>query len=249
MKYLKLTYPFIITIIVVLSACTGSRIETVTEPTLIVTNQSETGPTLELKFEKGQAHNHPLMAVWVTDTLGNYLQTLYVANSIAKGVFEHGDASEGKWSPGAIRRPAALPFWGHNRGIKASDGLFIPEPSDPLPDAVSGATPIGNFILRSNLKSGLPQHIYIYFEINQSWDWNSYWTNNKFPDDAAYKSSCQPALVYQANVNQIMSRNPIPFQLVGRSHYNGSDGRLYTDLETITTAKDISRKIEVRFIE
>ena len=85
------------------------------------------------------------MAIWVEDTSGKYIQDLYVAESIAKGVFRHGIGSEGKWKPGEIRRPAALPYWGHKRGIKADDGLYIPSAKNPLPDAYTGATPTESF--------------------------------------------------------------------------------------------------------
>ena len=85
---------------------------------IIVTNPEGMGIKLSIEFTKGEAHNHPLMAVWVEDTSGKYIQTLYVAKSIATGKFNYGDASSGQWNQGAIRRPAALPYWAHKRGIQ-----------------------------------------------------------------------------------------------------------------------------------
>ena len=43
-------------------------------------------------------------------------------------------------------------------------------------------------------------------EINQNWDWNEYWTNDKYPDDENYKMSCQPALVYEAVIDSKYSK-------------------------------------------
>ena len=41
-----------------------------------------------------------------------------------------------------------LPYWSHKRGVIASDGLYMPEPENPVPDAYSGATPVKGFVLK-----------------------------------------------------------------------------------------------------
>jgi hypothetical protein len=212
----------------------------------INTNPEAGGPGLIISFSKGEEHNHPLMAIWAEDTNGVYLQTIYVANSIARGIFQHGDAKSGKWMPGEIRRPAALPYWAHQRGIKASDGLYIPSPDNPLPDAVSGETPPGDFLLHTRLEKNIPAIVNIFFEINQSWDWNEYWTNNKFPENKEYKSSCQPAVVYMATVDFNDNKKTYQFKAIGHSHYAGKNGELYKDLSTLTTALEITGGLIVK---
>jgi hypothetical protein len=231
------------------SSCRSTRSSSLPQPAdSLYTNQEETGPTLVFQFEKGESFNHPLMALWVEDTSGKYLQTLYVAESIAKGVFGHGDKSTGKWLPGPIRRPATLPVWAHSRGIRENDGYYVPTPATALPDAVTGATPPGDFFIISRLSKNTPAVFNVFFEINQSWDWNEYWTNNKFPDDEDYKTSGQPALVYQARVGPVNSGEQIGFTLIGHSHYSGKDGEIYKDLSTITTAKNITEKAGVKMV-
>ena len=42
------------------------------------------GISIDIIFQKGSAHNHPLMALWLEDMTGNYIQTLFVAESIGK---------------------------------------------------------------------------------------------------------------------------------------------------------------------
>jgi hypothetical protein len=84
------------------------------------------------------------------------------------------------------------------------------------------------------------------FEINQSWDWNEYWTNSKFPDDEQYKTSSQPALIYEAIIDLNSGNKEYEMQAIGHSHYSGKDGNLYTDLSTITTALEIVNKIIIR---
>jgi hypothetical protein len=214
-------------------------------PEKIATLPDEKGVYLIIEFEKGKHHNHPLMAFWVEDTMGNYLQSLFVAESIAKGYFRHGDARSGRWQPGPLRRPAALPFWGHKRGIRASDGYYLPESINPMPDAVSGATPKGDFILNTRLKENTPELIYILMEINQSWDWNRYWHNNRFPDDEHYKTSSQPALVYQARVDLSRPNGSFKFEIAGHSHWSGATGDIFPDISTITTALEIVKNLNV----
>jgi hypothetical protein len=230
-----------------LVACSSQREQSrVPEPVVIETMPSTEGPRLEVHFARGKSFNHPLMAIWVEDMEGNYLQTLYVAQSIAKGVFLHGDASTGRWMPGEIRRPAALPYWGHQRGIQAEDGLYLPSAKSPLPDAVTGATPKGDFVLRTRLNMDIPRSFRLLFEINQTWDWNEYWTNLKFPDDPEYKTSSQPALVYAVAIDRDEGINQWTLQPIGHSHYSGKDGSLTSDLSTLTTALQIAREIVVR---
>ncbi|MBN1414570.1 MAG: hypothetical protein JW973_05680 [Bacteroidales bacterium] len=234
-------------LIVAFGSCRSSRVSGKTEPTdTLITNAGEKGAELIFKFERGESFNHPLMALWLEDTNGNYLQTLYVAESIAKGIYGYGDKSTGKWLPGPIRRPATLPVWAHSRGVRENDGYYIPTMSTALPDAMTGATPSGNFLVMSRLLPNIPPVFDVYFEINQSWDWNEFWTNNKFPDDDDYKTSCQPALVYKARIYQDVSGIPINLSLIGHSHYSGKDGKIYDDLSTITTAKNITGKVWVK---
>ncbi len=158
----------------VYQSCSITRMNTEYRTDTISTNSNGNGNLLELQFQRGPEHNHPLMAFWITDTSGNYIQTLYVAESIAKGVYGHGDKSTGKWLPGPIRRPATLPVWAFNRGVKESDGLYIPMQATAIPDAYTGATPPAHFVIRAKTNERLPDEFLVWFEINQSWDWNNY---------------------------------------------------------------------------
>lgn len=213
---------------------------------VIVTHADIGGLPLEIEFRRGRAHNHPLMAIWAEDMDGNYLKTLYVALSIAEGVYRHGDASTGRWMPGPVRRPAALPYWGHQRGIQAPDGYFLPTREEPLPDAMTGPTPKTHFLLKSRLPESVPGKFRVLLEINQSWDWNRYWTNDKFPGDLHYMSSSQPAVVYEAVIDTQGERTAFPMKAVGHSHWSGATGELFPDLSTLTTALEIAETVVVR---
>jgi hypothetical protein len=229
-----------------LLSCKSSKVAEPQEKDYLSANPDGKGPEVILEFEKGKEHNHPSFVLWAEDSHGNYIQTLFITVSLGTGVFGHGDASSGKWMPGKIIRPAAVPYWAHKRGVMTEDGLYMPTKNNPIPDAYTGATPAGNFEIRTRLDKTPSESYRILFEINQSWDWNEYWTNNRFPDDIEYKTSCQPALVYMAEIDL---KNPQEFydmKVIGHSHYSGKTGELFTDLSTITTALDIAKEIRLR---
>ena len=235
----------IISLALIAFGCSTSRVPAEESPDHITSNPAGSGIHLDIEMIKGEGHNHPLMAIWVEDPQGNFIQTLYVSESIGKGIFQHGDASKGFWMPGEIRRPAALPYWSHRRGIIAHDGLYLPTPDDPVPDAYTGPTPGKSFILHTRLNDALLTRFNVLFEINQTWDWNEYWTNNKYPDDEEYKTSCQPALVYSVSIDLDDPGKEYVMKLIGRSHHSGETGELFDDLQTLTTALHIAEQIIV----
>ena len=248
-KLVTITLLFALSFLLIITGyrCSGSRKTTENEPVEIIsTNINGTGLSINVDFLKGESHNHPLMAIWIEDKDGRYIETLYVAESIGTGIFQHGNKSSGQWQAGPIRRPAALPYWGHQRGIKADDGLYIPTPESPMPDAVTGPTPAGNFTLQSKATGLTPDEFRLLLEINQSWDWNKYWTNNKFPDDVNYKTSSQPSLIYAATIDINAPTREYIMIPIGHGHYSGLDGSLTTNLSTLTTALNIAKSIKVR---
>ncbi len=109
------------------------------------------------------------MAVWLEDEQGKYIQSLFVPRSVATGIFRYCSNAAGKWVAASKRSPQTLPYWSHKRGIKAGDGLFMPDPDNPVADAYSGATPTTSFILRSKADKPLPEKFMVMFEVNQNW--------------------------------------------------------------------------------
>lgn len=241
------TLLYITFISLILHACGNTKTNPATDNTrdTLALNNNAAGDYLELYFEKGPEHNYPQFAFWLEDAQGNYIQTLYVSESIATGTFKHGQTDKGKWLPGERRRPAALPVWAHKRGVKEADGLYIPTPETRIADAYSGETPLNNFVIRLKTDRKLPQEFVVRMEINQTWDWNEYWTNSKFPDDEEYKTSCQPSLVYEAKINRANTAE-VELKAIGHGHYSGKDGSITSDLSTITTALDITKKVSVK---
>jgi hypothetical protein len=232
-------------LLTVVSACRtqGPTKNSETQPEIIRTNINGNGPVLEIQFYKGEEHNHPLFAIWVEDTNRKYIQTLYVSESIGTSIFDHSKNNDGKWEPGEVRRPSALPVWSHAYGYVSSDGLYLPDPQNPVPDAVSGPTPKGDFSVQSSAGSNLPQVVDVYLELNQSWDWNDYWDNHAFPGDKAYESSAQPSVIYRARIKLQEVPKETEMKVIGCGHYAGRDGLVNPETGSLTTALNIAKKI------
>jgi hypothetical protein len=213
--------------------------------TTLVTNTQGKGPEIVVDLDKGESFYYPIFAIWLEDVNGKYIQTLYVAKSVGTGYFKYAKQKGNKWISAEKRAPQTLPYWAHKRGVKASDGLYMPDAGSLVPDAYTGATPITGFVLTSHSDNPLPVKFKVMLEINQNWDWNEYWTNDKFPDNENYKMSCQPALVYQAVIDTNEPKDSYEMNPIGHSHYSGETGELFTDLSTLTTALKIVDSVTV----
>jgi hypothetical protein len=206
---------------------------------IIRTNPEGQGHKIALTVIAGPAHNHPMMAAWIEDMDGNFLQTIYVNESVAKGYYAYAKKDHGKWQPGEAVRPASLPVWAHSRGLQSKEGHFMPTIQNPVPDAYTAATPEADFAVYSKTqKSGL-EKVKIFFEINQSWDWNEFWTNSKYPEDPEYKTSSQPSVVYATTLNFKNKGEVVHLHPIGHGHHSGKDGTINPDLSTLTTALKI----------
>lgn len=236
-------YPLFFVAVLVLSACKTAATTEVPEKFNIESGYS--GLAFEISVQQGKAHNHPTFAIWIEDMEGNYLKTLFITRSYATGEYGYAALTDTTWSnkPGESYRPAALPYWTNKKG-QIAPGELVPRKKYPYLDAFTGATPKGDFSVQTKLP--VAKKVRLLLEVNQTWDWNRHWTNNKYPGDRDYKSSAQPSIIYAVTIDvddpMLMYRlNPI-----GHGHYSGLDGRLYTDLSTMTTALEIFESITVK---
>ena len=183
--------------------------------------------------------NEPQMAIWLEDTCGNFLSTVYVTER---------SATQGWRMAGGARRPEALPLWSHRRGIAAPDGLYMP--TADAPEAATGATPHGSFT--ACFATGQSPAI-VYAEINHSADFNQYYTADALPGTPSYsggkEGSGQPAIVYRAPILVEGSSEIIVLKPIGHSSPDGSDGLLRTSLDSITSALDIVSRISLKRVK
>lgn len=219
----------------------------VKKDTTLVSNPSGQGLNLEITAIPGRGHNHPTFVIWLEKEDGTYIETLFATRYIGKGVFRFGTTERGRWEAAPVQRKAAVPYWGHKRGVKNEQGNYLPSATSPLPDAITGPTPPAGFTLKTRSSQPLSGKVKILMEVNQTWDWNPYWNNALYPDDADYHSSAQPAVVYEAEFDASNPpAGPIRLKPIGHSHYSGATGELFPNLQTLTTALQIFNEIYVK---
>ena len=234
--------------VLLVAACRPSSKRT-SEPETLVTNASAAGLGIELSLTKGKEFNHPLVAIWLETPSGQYIQTLYVSQSIATGFFAHADNTGERWKPGSRRRPAALPYWSHKRNVKEADGLYVPTPATAMPDAYTGPTPLKSFVLKSKSDSMLINEFVVVLEINQCFDFNRTWTTTRFPNDYQYATSGQPSLIYSSGtINPSKLESEYNLRLIGHGNPSGTDGNLFPDISGFTSALEIVGEAKVKVI-
>jgi len=215
-------------------------------------------PFITVDFLKGKHFWHPQLAIWLEDSSGRYIKTLLVTTSTAKGLFYSGRSADNFKSFDQTkqvqeerpRRVDALSYWSHKRGIQYSDSIYSPSADNPLPDAITGPTPTNSFYF-NNYDSGI-YHLSafkILVELNVAFDQNEFFSEYDFVEDSIYHNGTgllgQPSLVYATTVRKSDVNNYYVLNPVGHGHHSGANGRLYTELHTLTTAKHIAERIVV----
>lgn len=181
--------------------------------------------------------NPPQFAIWIEDTSGNYISTVFATYKIA---------TEGWQSNAGNRRKESLPHWCHKRGVVYEDGLLLPTKRHPLTDGITGPTPKKDKTLKI-IPTNLEKPFVIKAEFNHSVDFNSYFPKDAKEGDNNYSGgemgSGQPAVVYSATIYPETKKTVLV--LIGRSSSDGSAGDIYPDTYTLTTAKTIVKSINV----
>lgn len=183
--------------------------------------------------------NPPQIAIWTTDMDGNFLSTIYVSEKLAKQ----------SWiAAGGNRRKESLPCWSHAQGKQYRDGLYLPTKEEPLPDAVTGATPKGSFSANIDIHEQVKEFV-INFEFNHSVDFNEYYSKDAGKGALNYSGgkmgSGQPAVIYRTVVDLTSGQKEFEAKLIGHSSPDGSDGDVYVDMSYFTTALDIVESITI----
>ena len=159
-------------------------------------------------------------------------------------------------------RPESLPVFLHKLAANSDDNqntdnrlnnaapqaFYAPTDSELQLDGYTGATLLENFVLTTQLKTKLTGQYRIRFEINHSFDYNDYYSSDRFPDDPIYSGdgySAQPSVVYEAIINFDDPTSLSRMQVIGRGHHSGKDGTVYTDLENLSTALELVERVLV----
>ena len=180
-------------------------------------------------WNKGKA---PQLAVWLEDTEGSYVRTLYVTKKagLKSWVFSPRDG-----------RPESLPVWYHASRQDSGKGTAKnASGAEPAVDAVSSATPKGGVTFTQEISG---TSFVIKAEINASFDYNGRWTKKNSGVNG------QPSLVYAGEIPAAGSAagEEIILRLIGTGAVDGSDGQVHADLEGLDSALALVRMISVSF--
>jgi hypothetical protein len=222
----------------------------------LTTNVGDTGIPIEIELRKGlhyESEEQPLflgltytttpqVAFWLEDLEGRYISTIYVTQKISNGSFV---STEDIFN--TVRRPESLPYWANQRGVNYGENSVMPAENNTDLDGMTGATPVGNYDVRSKLNTDLRQ-FKVMMEINRSYDFNDFYTKDKYPDDAIYSgsgSSGQPSVIYTAEINLDENQHTYIMKPIGHGHYSGQDGKLYDGFQGIDTALQLVKRVVI----
>ncbi len=183
----------------------------------------------EVSLDLNEAN--PQIAIWATDSQGEYLGEIYVTGKIAVKGLGNNDGPLDAKNGGS--RLSALPIWAWKRNKLDADGNPYPSEANPLPDAVTSATPKARpFVRVWSPETTLEPGTYtIWVELNKSFDKNDHHSYSWYRG--------QPSLAYKAEI--VIGENPseAEFHLVGHGGVDGSDGSISPDTSTLTSALDL----------
>jgi hypothetical protein len=179
----------------------------------------------------------PQFAIWLEDPATHQLQTVFVTYR----------SGSGDWI-GKSSCPAALPRWFEVFG-QETNSVGLPTFDNPVPDAVTGATPQAE-----HFKIGVevePASRWIcWIEVNLAGDFNEkYRPYDKEQKAVDLHFSGQPPLVYRGEITAIPGEQIVP-QLYGQSVLDSPTGQTVQPVSgDIITARDIFQSIMIRVIE
>jgi hypothetical protein len=211
------------------------------ESTLSVSVQSGPAYAHKVKFGLISMSVTPQMAIWIETADGRYIDTVYVTKN----------AGTAAWTAaGGSRRPESLPVWSHARGVAASDGLYMPDKTHRLPDAVSGATPKAASTKAWKVPASLSPGTYrIRVELNSSFDWNEAYPDKLPASDPRWSAvNGQPSIIWECKLELGGSASSADLQAIGRGSLRGESGAVSPGLEGITSAKELASSIRAEYL-
>ena len=141
----------------------------------------------------------PQIAVWVEDSDGTYVDTLFVTKK----------ASGNKWigSP-KDGRPESLPDWYRTKGQNPAEKISKDEV-----DATTSATPKKGIVISKDLELEKGKTYVFKCQANQSFDYNDYYTKKNSGVDG------QPAVLYTGEIIPDGTEKEIKLMLNNKSEF------------------------------
>ena len=174
------------------------------------------------------------MAVWLEDETGRFVDTVYVTRKTAvRGLGNRGGGLDDRWGGSRL---SVLPVWAHRRGVDYGDGNYYPSREQPLPDAVTSATPKAGWFewTHQGLYPLQPGVYYFYIEVNESFD------SNETENYSWYRG--QPSVVWRGRIEVGPRASGGRAELIGHGSPDGSDGLVREDVSRLTTALELIKE-------
>lgn len=182
-------------------------------------------------YEASMFGEPPQLAIWLENTSNHQIRTVYVTQRTGTGDFE-----------GKMEIAVALPAW--VTAFRQETGRTgFPTPSNPVTDAISGATSKLEIIQKEAIVTANQNWNY-YIEVNVSGDFNKGFPNYQSNGEIDDQANGQPSLVYKGSISSIPGKVSKPI-LYGRSEQKMFSPSMNPDLAEITTASTLLRSIEV----
>jgi len=198
-------------------------------------NAQASGVSISLSALVGDSYTDDMaMLLWIEDLEGNYIETIYSTRRFGKGLMTNPDKRSEN-----IYRPESVPHWIGQRQKALNLETIIPNDESALPDAITGATPHSDFLINTKLVNNEVRKFNLKFEVNQSYDWNEYYSQDRFLDDLVYSGSGkigQPSIIYQTQIDLDNQESFYLLLPVGHGHHSGQNSNIDPDLSKMSTA-------------
>jgi len=181
-------------------------------------------------YGKTRYKKPPQFAVWLESVPEGTIRTVWVTRKTGTG----------DWGANTTR-PVSLPYWVSRWNIETQiQGL--PAPDNPVADAVTGATPKGDFSVEVVVPA---KSVWNYFvEANVSGDYNDTFPAEGKDGTKDRNGNGQPSVVYRGKIASAPGRQSVP-GLIGRTDQFENVKEVNPDLDGITTARGLFYLIQV----
>ncbi len=171
----------------------------------------------------------PQFAIWLENDLTGEIRTAWVTQDTGTDTWE-----------GRVGCPVALPYWVSRYGIEQGDGIG-PTHRNPVPDAITGPTPMQAHDCAVRIEGGEQWSYYV--EVNVSGDFNE-----AFPQYFGFQEdrfgNGQPSIVYRGEID-FSAEVVTEAKLIGRTEQEWFVSELNSDLSGISSARNLITRIQV----
>jgi lysophospholipase L1-like esterase len=181
-------------------------------------------------YTKSHYKKPPQFAVWLEEAAKGKIRTVWVTSKTGTG----------SWGSDVVRT-VSLPYWVTRWNIETQSRSY-PTLENPVINAVTGATPKVDIAVEALVPS---KSLWNYFvEVNVSGDYNDAFPVKRQDGKQDRQGNGQPSIIYRGTITSSPGRHSSP-QLIGRTEQFQNVKYIITDMEGITTARDLFSTIEV----